>query len=229
MPINIIGANGDKLFLITENKLENKFNDLEEEYNYLKDKYLSKCNSSIMDKKCYFHLLKQLSLLFVKKNNVNKLVKYVNKRNSLVNIYQHTKCIISDFDLLHHLHNSLKLIDDKLNYSNGKFISNINYVMDTLSEYDNRDINEYIRQIKIILEKIDDEILKMKNTNTGHDHKLILDKYNKNKISNDFIKNLIISLDDVIDLNKKVNENIINLMNLINELTDKLTNLYTLI
>lgn len=228
MPINIIGANGDKLFLITENKLENKFIDLEEEYGYLKDKYLSKCNSNIMNKKCYLHLLKQLSLLFVKKNDINKLVKYANKRNSLKNIYQHTKHIIIDFDLLHHLHNSLKLINNKLNYSNAKFISNINYVINILSEYDNKDIDEYIQQIKIILEKIDNEILKMKNTNTEHSHKLLLDRYNNN-ISNDFIKNLIISLDDVVELNKTVNENIIKLMSLINDLTDKLTNLYALV
>lgn len=229
MAINIIGANGDKLFLITENKLENQFNDLEEEYGYLKDKYLSKCNSDIMDKKCYFHLLKQLSLLFIKKNDINKLVKYANKRNSLINIYQHAKFIFIDFNLLHHLHNSLKIVNDKLNYSNNKFISNINYVMDTLSEYDNKDIDEYIVQIKTILEKLDSEIIKMKNINTRHNHKLLLDKYNKNKISNEFIKNLIISLDDVVELNKKVNENIINLMSLINDLTDKLTNVYTLI
>ena len=235
MSINIIGANGSKLSLITENKIKNIFEDFETEYALLNEKYLSKCNSNIINRKCYYHYLKQLSYLFIKSDDINELIIYANKRNSFKTLYQHVKCVLKDFDLLHHLHNSLKKIDNKLNYHNTKFISNIQYVTGILSDYDNQEINKYIEQIQNILENINNEIIKFKNISTNNNHKIILNDYNSNEISNEFITNLKISLDDIIEINTKIysqnkqTDNIEKLMTLINELTNILSNIYTLI
>ena len=104
MSISIIGSNGNKLLLVTENKINNKFKDINLEYKLLKDKYLNRCNSNIIDKKCYKHFLQQLSYLFINTNNINDLIKYINKRNKLDNLYKHLKIIVNDFDILYHLH-----------------------------------------------------------------------------------------------------------------------------
>ena len=51
-------------------------------------------------------------------------------------------------------------------------------------------------------------------------------KYNENKISNNFINDIKLSLDEIIDLNNKVNINIKEIINLVNQLTDVLTKVY---
>ena len=227
MPISIIGAGGDKLVLITENKLDNEFNDFELEYTLLKDKYLSKCNSNIIDKVCYNHLLNQLANLFVKTDDIDKLVEYINKRSQFNNLYDHTKLILKDFDILHHLHKALKIINNKLkiNSPDSNFINNVDEVINILYEYDNQEINNNIDKIQYIIELINFEIIKLKHISINNTYHTII-KYDSNKISNNFINDIKLSLDEIIDINNKVNTNIKEIINLINQLTDILTQVY---
>jgi len=236
MSINIIGGNGSKLVLITENKIDNKFKDFEDIYNLLKRKYLSKCNSNIIDKQCYKHLLKRLSILFIGYNNINDLVIYTNKRNKLDTLYKHVKIIFKNFDLLHHLHYSIKLINKKINYSNNdnKFMYNINHILNILQDYNidesrRNEMDTTISNIKDILNNINDEILILKNTPIENKHMILIDVDESKTFSNKFISNLVISLDDIIEINKIINSNIYKLIELINQFTDNLTNIYSLI
>lgn len=240
MTINIIGANGSKLSLITENKIENRFKDFEDEYNLLNSKYLSECNSDIINKKCYYHYLKQISNLFIKSlsdnsdnsDNVQNLVEYTNKRNLLNTLYPHVKYVFKEFNILHHLHNSLNLINEKLNLnSNKKFVKNINNVIQNIKDkyLDSEEFNKHIEDIQNILIQIKTEIKKLKDISLEHKHKIQIEDYNSNQISSDFVANLKISLDDIIEVNKQINDNIKELIKLINKLTDILSIIYTLI
>jgi hypothetical protein len=262
MTINIIGANGTKLSLITENKIENRFKDFEDEYNLLNSKYLAECNSDIINKKCYYHYLKQISNLFIKSlstgnnsdntndnnnnnNRIQHLVEYTNERNLLNTLYPHVKHVFKEFNILYHLHNSLNLINDKLNGVDSstnlssvrvtphvkKFVKNINNVIQILKDKypDNEEFNKHIEDIQNILIQIKDEIKKLKDILLEHKHKIQIEDYNPSQISSDFVANLKISLDDIIEVNKQINDNIKELINLINKLTDILSIIYTLI
>jgi len=234
MTISIIGSNGSKMLLITENKINNKFNDIELEYNLLKDKYLNKCNSNIVDKKCYKHFLHQLSNLFTKTNNIEKLITYINKRNVNNNLYMHFKLVSNDLDILHYFHNSINKLNTKLDIknTNNNVINNIERIINKLlklqinnEESKEKDIYENAKSIKNILMSIQNETKKLKILNIKK-----LDKISfTSNISSEFINNIIKSLDNIISTNKLINQNITIFIELINKLTDNLTHLYLLI
>lgn len=230
MTISIIGSNGSKILLITENKINNKFNDIELEYNLLKDKYLNKCNSNIIDKKCYKHFLYQLSKLFTKTNNIENLINYINERNTNNNLYMHFKLVSKNLNILHYLHNSITKFNTALNIQNKKnnIIYNIEKIINRLlklHENKKQDINEKAENIKNILISIEKETNKFKILNV----KKLDPIKNSNNISSEFINNSIISLDNLINTNKLINQNITVFIELINKLTDNLTDLYLLI
>lgn len=230
MTISIIGSNGSKILLITENKINNKFNDIELEYNLLKDKYLNKCNSNIIDKKCYKHFLYQLSKLFTKTNNLENLIDYINERNTNNNLYMHFKLVSKNLNILHYLHNSITKFNTALNIQNKKnnIIYNIEKIINRLlklHENKKQDINEKTENIKNILISIEKETNKFKILNV----KKLDPIKNSNNISSEFINNIIISLDNLINTNKLINQNITVFIELINKLTDNLTDLYLLI
>ena len=230
MTISIIGSNGSKILLITENKINNKFIDIELEYNLLKDKYLNKCNSNIIDKKCYKHFLSQLSNLFTKTNNIENLIDYINERNTNNNLYMHFKLVSKNLNILHYLHNSITKFNTALNIQNKKnnIIYNIEKIINRLlklHENKKQDINEKTENIKNILISIEKETNKFKILNV----KKLDPIKNSNNISSEFINNIIISLDNLINTNKLINQNITVFIELINKLTDNLTDLYLLI
>ena len=230
MAISIIGSNGSKILLITENKINNKFNDIELEYNLLKDKYLNKCNSNIIDKKCYKHFLYQLSHLFTKTNNIEELIDYINERNTNSDLYMHFKIVIKNLDILHYLHNSINKLNTKLDINNktNNVIQNIEKIINRLlklHEDKEQDIYNNADNIKNILISIEKETNKFKILNVKELDTLI----NSNNISSEFINNVINSLDNIINTNKLINQNITIFIELINKLTDNLTNLYLLI
>lgn len=230
MTISIIGSNGSKILLITENKINNKFIDIELEYNLLKDKYLNKCNSNIIDKKCYKHFLSQLSNLFTKTNNIENLIDYINERNTNNNLYMHFKLVSKNLNILRYLHNSITKFNTALNIQNKKnnIIYNIEKIINRLlklHENKKQDINDKAENIKNILISIEKETNKFKILNV----KKLDPIKNSNNISSEFINNIIISLDNIIDTNKLINQNITVFIELINKLTDNLTDLYLLI
>ena len=230
MSISIIGSNGSKILLITENKINNKFNDIELEYNLLKDKYLNKCNSDIIDRKCYKHFLHQLSHLFTKTNNIEELIGYINERNVNSNLYMHFKIVIKNLDILHYLHNSINKLNIKLDINNktNNVIQNIEKIINRLlklHEDKEQEIYNNVDNIKNILISIEKETNKFKILNVKELDTLI----NSNNISSEFINNVINSLDNIINTNKLINQNITIFIELINKLTDNLTNLYLLI
>ena len=230
MTISIIGSNGSKILLITENKINNKFIDIELEYNLLKDKYLNKCNSNIIDKKCYKHFLSQLSNLFTKTNNIENLIDYINERNTNNNLYMHFKLVSKNLNILRYLHNSITKFNTALNIQNKKnnIIYNIEKIINRLlklHENKKQDINDKTDNIKNILISIEKETNKFKILNV----KKLDPIKNSNNISSEFINNIIISLDNIIDTNKLINQNITVFIELINKLTDNLTDLYLLI
>lgn len=230
MAISIIGSNGSKVLLITENKINNKFNDIELEYNLLKDKYLNKCNSNIIDKKCYKHFLHQLSHLFTKTNDIEELIDYINERNTNSDLYMHLKIVSKNLDILHYLHNSINKLNIKLNINNktNNIIQNIENIINKLLKL-HADKKQYISNdvdiIKEILTSIEKETNKFKILNIKKLDTLI----NSNNISSEFINNVINSLDNIINTNKLINQNIKIFIELINMLTNNLTNLYLLI
>ena len=230
MSISIIGSNGSKILLITENKINNKFNDIKLEYNLLKDKYLNECNSNIIDKKCYKHFLYQLSYLFTKTNNIEELINYINQRNTNSDLYMHFKIVIKNLDILHYLHNSINKLNTKLDINNktNNVIQNIEKIINRLlkSHEDNEhEITDNANNIRNILISIEKETNKFKILNVKELDTLI----NSNNISSEFINNVINSLDNIINTNKLINQNITIFIELINKLTDNLTNLYLLI
>ena len=94
-----------------------------------------------------------------------------------------------------------------------------------MHENKKQDINDKAENIKNILISIEKETNKFKILNV----KKLDPIKNSNNISSEFINNIIISLDNIIDTNKLINQNITVFIELINKLTDNLTDLYLLI
>lgn len=228
MTISIIGSNDQKLILVTDNKINNKFKDIELEYNLLKNKYLNKCNNTIIDKKCYIHFLTQLSYLFTKTNNHNNLINYINMRNKNNILYYQFKLALKDFDLLHYLHKSIKIINKKINYTkNTNVIYNIEYIinkiLDIKKDKDKEKIHAISTDIKNTLNLLKKETNKIKiiKINT-----INLQLKLSNNYSSNFINDVITSLDNIIITNNIINNNINIFIELINDLTQNLTDLY---
>lgn len=238
MSISIIGSNGNKLVLITENKISNKFNDLELEYNLLTDKYLNKCNSMIIDRRCYNHYIQQLSYLFIKSNNINDFIKYINNRNSSTNLYFQTKIIVKDFDILNHLHKGILLINKKLNLNikSGDFLYIIKKIIKKIQAMSlDKTIDSPTDYIKENLLKIYNIIKSIKEIEIPSDYnekEILVDEKLFNTPSSNNINKIINSLSNIIKMNNNINTNstyLNDLIILINELTEKLTNVYLLI
>ena len=164
MSISIIGANGKELSIIIEDKLLNKFNDIELEYNLLKDKYLKKCNSMIINKIHYTHFLNQLIRLFnPDETGINKFIDFIHniqKVNNISNLYTHVKEMIKKNNILLNLNNIILNIKTKLQLPNTKKTYNlydeINIILKICASQskknkdnkENKEINESIEYIK---------------------------------------------------------------------------------
>jgi len=232
MPITIIGSNDKKIIVITENKINNKFKDIKLEYELLQKKYFNKCNSNIIDKKCYKHFLKQLTYLFTKTNNIDKLVIYINTRNNNTNLYKQFKIIMKELDILYFLHNSINILKKKLNIpinNKNNFIYNIEYIINKVLSIKNKNEREPIYNIadniKKILVKLQNENNRLKIINIK---KINKDLFLSDKLSSTFMNNIKESLDNIIKTNNIINDNISIYIELINELIQNLTDLHSL-
>ena len=142
----------------------------------------------------------------------------------------HFKLVSKNLNILRYLHNSITKFNTALNIQNKKnnIIYNIEKIINRLlklHENKKQDINDKAENIKNILISIEKETNKFKILNV----KKLDPIKNSNNISSEFINNIIISLDNIIDTNKLINQNITVFIELINKLTDNLTDLYLLI
>lgn len=239
MSISIIGSNGNELSIITEDKLSNKFDDIELEYNLLKDKYLGTCSGMIINKVNYSHFLKQLMGLFNPGDtDISNFITFLNEHNSKTSLYSHIKKTISETDLLNNLNDNITHIENKLNKNIRSNKSNEtdlykdvkNILKNVLIKFPkDNEIKKTVSYIEKYLLELKKEILKVKM--------IVIKKMNilEKNISNDklysknFIDRIILNLDNVIVINKIIQKNIIGLDTIINKITNELFNLHTLI
>ena len=229
MTISIIGANGNNLTIVVEDKLSNKLDDINLEYSLLKEKYRVECESDIIDKTYYIHFLNQLMNLFNHDiSELNKFILYINEKNNNDNLNQHIKIIIDNSKILDNLNNIIKLINIKLKIKNDKNLyKNISYIIKILKKNKSSDINNLIKNIENNLISLNSKLNEIKNIKLRKKDIIISSDiilYSKKLIS-DILK----SLDNVIEINSIIQKNITTLENNLNNIIDNLTKLYNII
>jgi hypothetical protein len=239
MSISIIGANGNKLSLITEDKISNKFDDIELEYNLLKDKYLGKCNSIIINKIHYSHFLKQLMNLFNPGEiNIDKFINFLNNYNNDINLYNHVKKTIIKFNMLYNLNDIIEHIKKKIFNDNKTskikkydLYKEIKIILKNILKKFPKDeeIKKTSNYIELYLLDLKKEILKIKMIYIKKIKILEYNQSNEKLYSKIFIENVMLNLDNVIVINKIIQKNIIGLDKIINKITNELFILHTLI
>lgn len=239
MSISIIGSNGNTLSIITEDKISNKFNDIELEYNLLKDKYLGTCSGMIINKVHYSHFLKQLMNLFNPgETDVNNFITFLNEHNSKTSLYSHIKETITKTDLLNNLNDNITHIENKLNENIRSKKSNEtdlykdvkNILKKVLIKFPkDNEIKKTVNYIESYLLELKKEILKVKMIVIKKMKVLDENLSNDKLYSKNFIDGIIVNLDNIIVINKIIQKNIIQLDNIINKITNELFILQTLI
>ena len=237
MSISIIGSNGNELSLITEDKLSNKFDDIELEYNLLKDKYLGTCNRIIINKIHYSHFLKQLMDLFNPgETDIDRFVAFLNNYNNDTSLYSHIKKTVNKFNMLYNLNDIIHHIKKKLFKKTDKkkeydLYKEIKYILKKVSIIFSKDqeIKKTTNYIEIYLKEIKKEILKIKMISIKKINFLEYNQSNEKLYSKKFIENTMLNLDNVILINKIIQKNIIGLDKIINKITNELFILHTLI
>jgi len=236
MSIEILGSNENKLTLITKNKLKNSMSDIKIEYNLLKDKYLTKVNSDIIDKKCYNHFINQLIKLFnPKSKNIEDFIEYINNTNSNSDLYKHVKNSVANYNVLSKLNNAVDKIKNKLGEkysmeykkeSHNKLYKDIKFIL-LIADADKTNVTKcrtnLIKEITEELTNLKNKTIQIKKLNILNNNKKI--KYNR-KYTNAFIEDLIDALDNIIIINKTIKKYIIEIDEIINLLTDKLYKLH---
>ena len=199
MSIEIIGSNDKKIKLITENKLNNKIDNIFIQYNLLLEKYDSQINSQIIDKKKYNHLINQLLKLFNFDNDLNSFIEYLNLINNKKNLNKTIWIFIEKFSLYENLDNALLKILDKLLDNNiinkhdlllidNDYYKNIKYIYKLLKQNKNsNNYSQYINKIKIELINLDNELLKLSNIIVKTNNLKL--NYPKNIFEDKFLKN----------------------------------------
>lgn len=240
MSISIIGSNGYELSLITEDKISNKFDDIELEYNLLKDKYSGTCNSIIINKIHYSHFLKQVMNLFNPGEvNIDKFIDFLNNyilKENDKNLYSHVKKTVIKFNMLDNLNDIIQHIKKKLfkktnkkkEYDLYKEIKNIlkKIVIKFPKDEEIKKTSNYIKKYLLELKK---EILKIKMISIKKIKFLECNKSNEKIYSKKFIENVMLNLDNIIAINKIIQKNIIGLDKILNKITNELFILHTLI
>jgi len=237
MSISIIGSNGKSLSIITDDKLLNLFNDIELEYNLLKDKYLEKDNIILINDEHYNHFLNQLIDLFnvgIEGDNSQVIINFIQKHNNLYKLYPHVKEMIKKYDLLLNLNNIISNIKEKLNLSNTDINHNlykdIKLILKKIKNGDeviDTKVNKTIINIETYLIDLKKEILKIKSIVIKKSINLECE-YNKIHYK-ECIKYIITNLDNIINVNNIVQKNTIVLDKIINKITNELFILNTLI
>lgn len=239
MSISIIGSNGNELSLITEDKISNKFDDIELEYNLLKDKYLGKCNGIIINKLHYSHFLKQLMDLFNPgETDIDKFITFLNNHNNNTSIYSHVKETVNKFNMLYNLNDIIQHIKKKLFNDTKSSKTNehdlyrdIKIILKkVLIKYPkNEEINKTNKYIKKYLLELKNEILKIKMIIIKKLNFLEYNQSNEKLYSKKFIENVMLNLDNIITVNKTIQKNIIGLDKIINKISNELFILHTMI
>ncbi len=251
--IEIIGSNGSKLKLITEDKIESIIDENEITYNLYKSKYTKENKLTEQDgEKCINssnHLLKQLIKSFSTYNddlsfddNLKNFSNILNKINNTNNIIEIINIFFIQNNVLYKLENAIYKIIKKINKkytpsgtkcSNGKLQKQIklnnNYYLDLLL------LQYFLKQIKD--EKITSHLDKL--VNSINDLNEYLDKISiivikKKSIDNSINcittpNNIINILDNYLDHIKIIKGNILKIDSLINIIIEDIYKFYNII
>lgn len=209
MSIEIIGSNGSKIKLITEDKIESVIDENEITYNLYKNKYKDIINSSKTNEciNSYDHLLKQLIISFSnydESKSFNKNLKYFNKiLDKIIN----TTHILEYINLFFIQTNILNKLTDAIHKIIKKIIKNKLTTNSTKINFIQLNNNYYL---DLLILK---QLLKEININNSDEFKIKFDKLNTN------IDNLNKYIDSIsiIALKKKENYNNSNNSNCIND------------
>jgi hypothetical protein len=236
MSISIIGSNGNELSIITEDKLSNKFDDIELEYNLLKDKYLETCNGMIINKVHYSHFLKQLMNLFNPgETDINNFITFLNNHNNKLSLYEHVKETITKYNLLLNLNNIIEHFKNKLfvhiKTNENDLYKDIKKILKPiLIKFPNDDkVLKTTDNIKKYLLELKKEILKVKMITIKKISCLDVNISNEKLYSKNIIECVMLNLDNIVMINKIIQKNIIGLDKIINKITNELFILHNLI
>lgn len=234
MSIEIIGSNDKKIKLIVEDKLNNKIDNIFIQYNLLLEKYNSQINSNIINKQKYEHFISQLIKLFNFNDDLDSFINYLNKINNNKKINISIWLFIDRFNLYENLDNALlKILDKLLNKEiikkhdllliDNDYYKNIKYIYKLLKKKDNTE-KQYINNIKKELINLDNELLKLNNIIIKQ-QKINLN-IPKNIYDQNFLNNLIKSINNNLYIYKIIKSNILNIDKIINIIIENLYKIY---
>jgi len=234
MSIEIIGSNDKKIKLIVEDKLNNKIDNIFIQYNLLLEKYNSQINSNIINKQKYEHFISQLIKLFNFNDDLDSFINYLNKINNNNKLNNSIWLFVDRFNLYENLDNALlKILDKLLNKGiikkhdllliDNDYYKNIKYIYKLLKKNDNTK-KQYINNIKKELINLDDELLKLNNIIIKQ-QKINLN-IPKNIYDQNFLNNLIKSINNNLYIYKIIKSNILNIDKIINIIIENLYKIY---
>jgi hypothetical protein len=234
MSINIIGSNDKSLKLITENIIPNKINKIILEYDLLINKYNNQINTTIINKSKYTHLISQLIKLF-NFDDIESLIIYINNINNTNNLEKLIWNFIDQFNLYSKLNDCLFKIFDKLillkiiNKNelielNNNYSLTLKFIYQKLKQIENNNINNPLNIINQQLEKLDLELKKLNYIRIKKFKHLLI--FNNTIYNDNFMNNLILSINNNIYIYKIIKSNILNIDNIINIIIENLYKIY---
>jgi hypothetical protein len=234
MSINIIGSNDKSLKLITENIIPNKINKIILEYDLLINKYNNQINTTIINKSKYTHLISQLIKLF-NFDDIESLIIYINNINNTNNLEKLIWNFIDQFNLYSKLNDCLFKIFDKLillkiiNKNelielNNNYSLTLKFIYQKLKQIENNNINNPLNIINQQLKKLDLELKKLNYIRIKKFKHLLI--FNNTIYNDNFMNNLILSINNNIYIYKIIKSNILNIDNIINIIIENLYKIY---
>lgn len=244
--IEIIGSNGIKMKLITEDKIDTIIKERELTYNLYKQKYLDS-NNNIKCNLTENHLLIQLISTFYNYDNsqsfnynLYKFQQYLKQLSSTMNLIEYINCFMIQNNLLNKLNLSILTILKKI-FTNTSIEADIefielnnNYYLDLLMlihllEEKCINENDNSNQCKLLLVSLKESIKNLEDFITSISIITINNKNKKFLEDNNICLNIISNLDFYLENIKSIKGNILKIDSLINIIIENIYKFYNII
>lgn len=242
--IEIIGSNGNKMKLITKDKIDTIINEKQLTYNLYKKKYLDS-NNKIKCNLTKNHLLIQLISTFYNYDNTQsfdynlyKFQQYLDQLSNITNLMEYINTFMIQNNLFDKLNSSILTILKQIFVVSGidniDFIElNDNYYLDLLMLIHQLDQNSHKidnnKDFKILLLSLKQSIKDLEEFIISISIITINNKNKKSLELNNICSNIISDLDLYLENIKSIKGNILKIDSLINIIIENIYKFYTII
>ena len=237
MSIEILGSNGSKLKLITEDKIESIINEKEITYNLYKKKYLNEKNNNKLSEHLYKQLMKSFYNYDESQNynyNFHKFKIYLDNISKLSNLSEYINIFLIENDLFNNLNSAILRVLKKIfkEYKIKYIELNNNYYLDLLILIHLlKNIESNSENNKQLIKKLEDDIDILNRYMINNVSIITIKKINNkdNILENCNDTNIIMILDNYLNNIKSIKSNILKIDSLINIIIEDIYKFYNLL